>query len=166
MAMAPAPSSRLWPALGAAASAASVALALVAQHRFDMQPCPWCILQRFLFIVLAAWLAVAALWPRSGLQRLWTALAVLPAGCGIAAALWMHFVAAKSASCDLTLADKVMQFTGLDTRYPEVFEVRGNCADAAVAILGVPFELWGCALFAALATLAVARAAARSDALP
>ncbi|MEY4764533.1 MAG: hypothetical protein RI907_1206 [Pseudomonadota bacterium] len=160
------PASRLWPALGAAACVASVALALVAQHRFDMQPCPWCILQRFLFLVLAAWLAVSALWPRSGLQRLWTGLAAVPAGCGMAAALWMHFVAAKSSSCDLTLADRVMQATGLDTRYPEVFEVRGNCADAAIAILGVPFEIWSLGLFAVLAALALAHALARTDARP
>ena len=33
--------------------AGSVGLALLAQHRFDMQPCPWCILQRILFIALS-----------------------------------------------------------------------------------------------------------------
>jgi len=48
----------------------------------------------------------------------------------------------------LTLADKVISATGLDTRFPEVFEVRASCADAAVDLAGVPFEFWSLALFA------------------
>ena len=155
------PDSKLWPALASAACAASVLMALVAQHRFDMQPCPWCILQRILFVLLALWFAVAALLPRSLPQRVWTALAVLPAAGGIAAAVWQHFVAAKSASCAMTLADQILMATGLDTRFPEVFEVRANCADAAVSILGVPFEFWSLALFAILAALALVHARAQ-----
>ena len=72
---------------------------------------------------------------------------------GIAAALWQHFVAARTNSCALTLADKVISGLGLDTRWPEVFEVRASCADAAVNLLGVPFAFWSLALFAALARL-------------
>ncbi|HNB47571.1 MAG TPA: disulfide bond formation protein B, partial [Burkholderiaceae bacterium] len=30
----------------------SVALAVFAQHRFDMQPCPWCVLQRVIFLAI------------------------------------------------------------------------------------------------------------------
>jgi disulfide bond formation protein DsbB len=142
---------------------AAVAGALYGQHQFNMQPCPWCILQRMLFILLAAWLGLAALLPRSGLQRVWSGLAVVPAACGIAAALWQHFVAAKSASCALTLADRVLTATGLDVRFPEVFEVRANCSDAAVSILGVPFEFWSLALFAILAALALVHATSRDS---
>jgi protein dithiol:quinone oxidoreductase len=156
------PGSRLLPAAGALACAASVLMALYAQHQMDMQPCPWCILQRLLFVLLAAWLAVAALLPRSTPQRIWTALAVAPAGAGIAAALWQHFVAAKTASCALTLADRILTATGLDTRYPEVFEVRANCSDAAVSVLGVPFEFWSLALFALIGALALAHALGRA----
>ena len=32
---------------------AAVALALVSQHVFDMQPCPWCVLQRLVFVLVA-----------------------------------------------------------------------------------------------------------------
>ncbi|MDE2593736.1 MAG: disulfide bond formation protein B, partial [Burkholderiales bacterium] len=62
-----------------------------------------------------------------------------------------HFVAAKSASCNLTFADKVIGTFGLDVRWPDMFEVRANCADAAVNLLGVPYEFWSLALFAMLA---------------
>jgi protein dithiol:quinone oxidoreductase len=130
------------------ACAASLGAALVAQHHFGMEPCPWCILQRLLFIVLAALSLVAAALPSALLRRLLSALALPLAIGGGAAALWQHFVAAKSASCNLTLADKIVGYFGFDTRWPEVFEVRANCADAAVSILGVPFAMWSLALFA------------------
>ncbi len=130
------------------ACATSVGLALLAQHRLGMEPCPWCILQRILFMVVAALSLVAAAMPAAALRRLLSAL-ILPFTLGgIAAALWQHFVAAKSSSCNLTFADHVISFFGLDTRWPEVFEVRANCADAAVSIAGVPFEFWSLALFA------------------
>jgi disulfide bond formation protein DsbB len=160
--MTPPMHSRLLPAAAALACVAAVGAALYGQHQLNMQPCPWCILQRMLFMLLAIWLGVAAWLPRSALQRGWSALAAVPAACGIAAALWQHFVAAKSASCALTLADRILTATGLDVQFPEVFEVRANCSDAAVSILGVPFEFWSLALFAILATLALGHALARA----
>ena len=45
------------------------------------------------------------------------------------------------------LADKVISGLGLDRALPEIFEVRATCADAAVSVAGVPFELWSLLLF-------------------
>ena len=33
--------------------ARALGAALVSQHVFDMQPCPWCVLQRLIFVALA-----------------------------------------------------------------------------------------------------------------
>ncbi|MFT3856378.1 MAG: disulfide bond formation protein B [Aquabacterium sp.] len=129
-------------------SAGSVLLALLAQHKFGMEPCPWCILQRMLFVLIAVLCLLAAAVPATLWRRLMSLLILPVAVSGVAAALWQHFVAAKSSSCALTLADKIITYFGLDTRWPEVFEVRANCADAAASILGVPFEFWSLALFA------------------
>lgn len=128
--------------------AASVLLALLAQHEYGMEPCPWCILQRMQFVLIAVLALMAAAVPATLWRRLMSLLTLPIAISGMAAALWQHFVAAKSNSCALTLADKIITFLGLDTRWPEVFEVRASCADAAVSVLGVPFELWSLALFA------------------
>lgn len=144
------------------ACAASVAAALVAQHHFGMEPCPWCILQRILFIVIAALSLIAAAMPPAVVRRALSVLILPFAIGGGAAALWQHFVAAKSNSCALTLADKVITFFALDTRWPEVFEVRASCADAAANILGVPFEFWSLALFA-LAGIVVLYSAVTAD---
>ncbi len=129
-------------------SLAAVAAALTLQYRFGMQPCPWCILQRVIFIAVAAAALIGSLWrSRPGVVLSSVMLAIL-AGCGVAAALWQHFVAASSASCDLTLAERIVSALSLDERWPEVFTAYASCRDAAVNLLGVPFELWSGALFA------------------
>ena len=48
----------------AAASLGAVGLALVSQHVFDMQPCPWCVLQRLVFVLIALAAGTGALWRR------------------------------------------------------------------------------------------------------
>ncbi|MFM2058397.1 MAG: hypothetical protein RLY71_2782 [Pseudomonadota bacterium] len=134
--------------------AASVGAALVAQHRFGMEPCPWCILQRILFIVIALLGLLGSVLPGQ-LPRVAAAL-MLPASlAGAAAALYQNLVASKLPSCDMTLADKIISGIGLDAWLPEVFEVRASCADAAVKVLGVPFELWSLALFGLIGGVAV-----------
>src|SRR5690606_4291054 len=84
---------------------AAVLLALLAQHRYGMEPCPWCILQRMLFVLIAVGSLVAAALPGMGRRLLSIVLLPFALG-GVAAALWQHFVAAKTNSCALTFADK------------------------------------------------------------
>jgi disulfide bond formation protein DsbB len=142
----------------ALACVASVGGALVAQHVGGMEPCPWCILQRVLYLAIALVALLAAAMPAGGTARLSTALSALLIAvlglAGTAAALYQNLVAAKLPSCDMTLADRIVTGLGLDAWLPEVFEVRASCADAAVALLGVPFELWSAALFGLVALLA------------
>ena len=147
----------------ATAALAAVAAALFTQYRMDMQPCAWCVLQRLLFVLIAAAAVLGLLLPgttgrlvgrRVG-RRVGAGLAMLLADVGIAAALWQHFVAAASASCNMSLADRLMGATGLDSRFPEVFAAYANCADAKANLIGVPYEFWSLALFALLSLAAL-----------
>jgi disulfide bond formation protein DsbB len=131
---------------------AAVGAALFTQYAWDMQPCPWCILQRVIFLLIAALLLLAAYAPG---RVLFAGLGVLAAGAGIAAALYQHFVAAKSTSCNLTLADKIVSGIGLDKLLPAVFEVRASCADAAVDLLHLPYEFWSLGLYVFVAVAAL-----------
>jgi protein dithiol:quinone oxidoreductase len=148
-------SARAWLLACAAISLAAVGAALVSQHVFDMQPCPWCVLQRAIFVALAL-VALGGAAVKPGRLRQSSALVVaLLALCGAAAALWQHFVAAASASCKLTLADRIMTGLGLDNLAPQVFAAYASCADGAVRLAGVPYEFYSLALFVALLILAV-----------
>lgn len=136
-------------------SLAAVAAALVSQHVFDMQPCPWCVLQRVIFVAIAIACAIGLV-IRNGLGRgLSAVLLLLLSLSGVAAALWQHFVAAATASCNLTLADRIISGIGLDGLAPEVFQARASCADAAVRVFGVPYEFYSLALFVIFALAAL-----------
>lgn len=136
-------------------SLAAVGLALVSQHVFGMEPCPWCVLQRAIFVAIALACGLGLLWTSRPGRHVSAALALALSGCGIAAALWQHFVAAASNSCNLTLADKVITSLSLDSLLPDVFSPRASCADAAVNLLGLPYEFWSLGLFVLLALAAV-----------
>ena len=129
--------------------------ALVTQHAFGMQPCPWCVLQRLIVVAIAAAALIGLLWRTPLGRRVGAGLALLLAGGGIAAALWQHFVAASSTSCDLSLAERIVAATGLDGRFPDVFMAMSSCADAAVKLIGLPYEFWSLGLFIALAAMAL-----------
>jgi protein dithiol:quinone oxidoreductase len=136
----------------AAACAAAVGAALVSQHAFDMQPCPWCVLQRLIFAVAGLVALLGLAWRSTVGQRVIDFVLLLLCGSGIAAALWQHFVAKASASCNLTLADRIVSGLRLDALLPGVFQATASCADAAVDLAGVPYEFWSLALFIAIET--------------
>ncbi len=143
-------------ASSAALAIAALAAALFTQHQWGMMPCPWCILQRLLMLLVAGVALLGAVWPRRGPRKVLTALMLVMSLCGAAAALWQHWVAASSASCNLTLADRIIAATGLDQLWPEVFAAFASCAEASVKLLGVPYVFYSFALFVLLAGAAVA----------
>ena len=138
---------------------AALGAALVSQHVYDMQPCPWCVLQRLIFCAIFVFALLGLVWRGAAGGRVAGTFALLLAFAGIAAALWQQLVAAKSESCKLTLADKIVSATTLDRLLPDVFEARVSCADAAVSLLGVPYAYWAAACFAvcAIALLRILR---------
>ncbi len=141
---------------GAAAfvSVGAVASALYTQHRLGMEPCPWCVLQRLIFLAIAVASVPALLaYKRFGGLLSGLLIAVL-ALCGAAAALWQHFVAAGSQSCAMTLADRVVRGLMLDELAPDVFSATAPCSQAAT-LLGVPYEFYSLVLFLGLAAVGV-----------
>ena len=146
----------------AVVSLGALVAALVSQHLCDMQPCPWCVLQRLVFCTIAVFALLGLVWRGAAGGRVAGTFALLLAFAGIAAALWQQLVAAKSESCNLTLADRIVGATTLDRLLPDVFEARASCADAAVSLLGVPYAYWAAACFAfcAIALLRVLRLSA------
>jgi disulfide bond formation protein DsbB len=146
----------------AVVSIGALVAALASQHVYDMQPCPWCVLQRLVFCAIAVFALLGLLWRGAAGGRVAGTFALLLALAGIAAALWQQLIAAKSESCNLTLADRIVGATTLDRLLPDVFEARASCADAAVSLLGVPYAYWAAACFAvcAIALLRILRLSA------
>ncbi len=137
-------------ALMTIASLAAVGVALVSQHLYGIEPCPWCVLQRAVLVLIAIVCLLGLAWRNRSARLIAGALIALLAVGGGAAALWQHYVAAASASCNLTLADRIIGALALDRLAPEVFSPRASCADAAVNLAGVPYDFWSLALFVLL----------------
>lgn len=127
--------------------AVAFAAAIVSQHVFDIQPCPWCVLQRLVFAVIGLAALLGLTWRGALGARVGAAAIAALAGCGIAAAAWQFFVAANSPSCALTFADRVMNASGLNERFPDLFMAYASCADAEVRLGGVPYEFFSLLLF-------------------
>jgi disulfide bond formation protein DsbB len=141
---------------------AGVGAALVSQHFFDMQPCPWCTVQRLLYILVGLFAVLSLPVTQSSLRaRALLLLAGLAAIGGLAAALHQHFVAAQTSSCAYTAADRFMMATGLDELLPALFKATAACDEANAPMLGVPYSLWSAAL-ALMLLLLVGRALLRA----
>lgn len=133
----------------------AVVVALITQHGFGMEPCPWCVMQRLVFVAIGVVALLGLAWRSALGQRVLPFVLLLLSGSGIAAALWQHFVAAASASCNLTLADRIVSGLQLDALLPPVFQATANCAEAAIDLGGIPYEFWSLALFIAVETAVV-----------
>lgn len=146
-----------WPgrvlALVCLSSLGSLALALAAQHFFDVRPCPWCVMQRGVFLLLGfvaglGWLLGQLLNRARAVQLLSLLLVAGLALAGLAAAVWQHEVAAQSASCNMTFADQVVMALHLDELLPSVFMATAGCNEAAAyKLLGLPYEVWSGLLY-------------------
>ena len=136
-------------------SLGAVAVALWTQYALGMEPCPWCVLQRLVFVAIALAALPALVWRRGFVQWLSALLMLGLSLAGVAAALWQHFVAAVSSSCNMTLADRIVSGLRLDALLPDVFQARASCADAAVRLWGLPYEAWSLILFMLFSVLAL-----------
>jgi protein dithiol:quinone oxidoreductase len=134
-------------------SLAALGIALIAQYKFEIKPCAWCVLQRFIFILMTVSTAIG-MFCKIGLGRsIWAAVSFILALSGAAAAAYQHWVAAKSSSCAFSIADKIISTFNLEKSWPSLFEVQATCADAAVNWWGLPFEFWSLGLFGLLALM-------------
>lgn len=131
-------------------SLAAVGAALYTQHRLEMEPCPWCVLQRLVFIAIAAAALPGLLAGTRVLSWISGALMALLSLAGAAAALWQHFVAAETQSCAMTLADRIIRGMSLDEIAPSVFSATAPCSQKAT-LLTIPYEFYSLLVFVFLA---------------
>ena len=149
-----------------ATSLLAVFIALISQYQFDMQPCAWCVFQRFIYLLIACVCFVGVfIFP----SRLGTALsaAVSLSLCfgGVTAAWYQVTVASESFSCAQTFADQFMTRLGLDESMPWLFGIYASCMDARVKLLGLEYAYWSLILFVLLGAMSTAllRGVTRSD---
>lgn len=137
-------------------SFSAVAIALVSQYLYDMQPCAWCVFQRLLYLAIGVIaFAVTIGQPDKLRLALGTASVLVFAVGGVVSAWYQEKVAANTFSCAQTVADQIMTKTGLDAAVPWLFGIYASCMDARVKLLGIEYAWWSLAMFCVLGVLGI-----------
>ena len=124
------------------------------QYSHGQQPCPLCILQRYVYLAIAVVALLSAVVgpARVGAMVVAGLLGVF-AAVGAALAIWQITKGDSMASC---LTDPVGEFVyALPMRgwWPEFLAAYGGCADKYPPIFGVSVPLWSLICFLALLTM-------------
>lgn len=137
-------------------SFSSVAVALISQYAFDMQPCAWCVFQRLLYLMIGvvAWLLTVVNPTRLRLA-IGSASILAASIAGVTSAWYQEKVAANNFSCAQTFADQIMTKSGLDAAFPWLFGIYASCLDARVKLLGIEYAWWSLAMFTLLGIVAL-----------
>jgi disulfide bond formation protein DsbB len=140
-----------------ATSLLAVFIALISQYQYDMQPCAWCVFQRFIYLTITAlcFTGVFIFPSRRGIAVTAGCSLALSLG-GITAAWYQTQVAANSFSCVQSLADQFVTRLGLDETMPWLFGIYASCMDARVKVFGLEYGYWSLILFVLLGAISTA----------
>jgi disulfide bond formation protein DsbB len=132
----------------AAASAGLVGSGLVIGELMRINPCPLCIFQRVLYLVVAVVALLGVVMP--GARRVWGGLIGLVSAGGLATALyqsWMQLYPESAAQCgfgDPNLIEQLVDWLGM--QWPFMFMATGFCTTKEY-ILGLTMANWSILCF-------------------
>lgn len=134
--------------------------ALYLQHVLDLDPCPWCVVQRLAFIVIALVCVIAIMIRPSGGGITFTSLAIgLIAAGGIAAASYHIYIQsdpARAQSCAGSVVERLLDASKLGKWVPPLLQYDGACTLKPWSLLGLSIPEWSLAWFVVLLAAAIA----------
>ena len=132
-----------------------LAFGLYLQHEIGLEPCPMCIVQRYLFVLVALLALAAASWParRAGLVLGGVIVVLAGAGAFVAARQsWLQWYPPEVASCGRDLYGMIENFP-LQRAIPMIFRGSGDCAAVDWTFLGGSLANWSFVVFCAITLL-------------
>ncbi len=136
-----------------------VALALVIQTTYKLEPCPLCITQRMVFMGLGALFLIAAFIPPANIfKKIFMALQVLTAlgGAGVAIRHWYLQANRESMIADCGVGfDYMFENFPLQKAFKLLFRGTGDCAAIDWTFLGLTLPQLGLISFLGFAALAI-----------
>lgn len=140
--------------------AALLGAAVYLQITKEMAPCPWCIIQRYIFLAIGVVCLIGAFLPAVFL-RFVAMLGTLLALAGTAAAGWLlytHLV--PTVSCGIDPMESSINTLLPAKMFPLLFESQGMCSTIYDDILGLSVSQWSTLWFVFL-TIVLAMASLR-----
>jgi disulfide bond formation protein DsbB len=148
---------RAWFATLALGTLGLVAFGLELQQMYRLAPCPFCIFQRLLYIVIGLVALLGVVLPVGRL--LWAALIAALAAGGAAVAgyqSWMQAFPHLATECgysDPTLIERLVDWLGM--QWPGLFLATGFCTSREWEFLGLSMANWSFLVFAGIVGYAV-----------
>lgn len=116
----------------------------------EMAPCPWCIIQRYIFAAIAIVCAVCAFAPHA-MRRVGLGLATLLSLGGVGAASWLLWVQAHpGASCGIDPMETSLNLIAPARWFPTLFQADGLCTTIYDDMMGLSVSQWSLVMFALL----------------
>lgn len=143
---------RAWFATLALGTLGLVAFGMELQQLFRLAPCPLCIFQRVLYIVIGLVALAGVLLP--GGRLLWSALIAALAAGGVAVAgyqTWMQAFPHLATECgysDPNLIERLVDWLGM--QWPSLFLATGFCTSREWEFLGLSMANWSLLVFAGI----------------
>ena len=127
----------------ALACIALLAFGLYLQHAVGLEPCPMCIVQRYLFILVALAAGIGAALPAAATRWVGGLMALLSfTGAGVAARQsWLQWFPPEIATCGRDLFGMIESFP-LKRVIPMVFRGSGDCSAVDWTFLGLSIANW------------------------
>ncbi len=145
-----------------AACGTLLAFGLYLEHQLGLEPCPLCIVQRLLFLLVAA-AAIGATWrePDSVGERCWASALAFSASLGAATAmrqLWLQHLPPEQVPPCAPGLDYMLEVLPLRDILPLLLAGDGSCADVQWSWLGLSIPGWSLLAFASFALCGIAGA--------
>ncbi|WP_371868551.1 disulfide bond formation protein B [Telluria aromaticivorans] len=132
---------------------ALIAVALYLQHIQQMQPCPLCVIQRYMFLAIGVATLVSAI---SGKVREGTILALMAALGGLyAVGKHLYVIANPGFSCGIDPMETFLNKIPTAEYLPWLFRADGLCAGATDSVMGLAIPQWSAIWFVVLSVLLV-----------
>lgn len=126
---------------------ALIGAAIYLQQVERMLPCPWCVIQRYAFALIALTCLVTAALP-ARTTRAGTGLAFVASLAGCGSALWLLWVKMHpSVSCGIDPVETTLNKIAPAQWLPIVFQANGECSTEYPPIFGLTISQWSLAWF-------------------
>ncbi|WP_120995098.1 disulfide bond formation protein B [Pseudomonas urumqiensis] len=122
--------------------------AVAIQELMGQYPCPLCIIQRYIFLVIALVALVGSVTSNRSANRVAGWASLILAGSGLAVAARLVYVQSHpGASCGIDRMQLLTDASPLAEWWPTVFQATGMCGDVLEPLLGLSMAQWGLVAF-------------------
>ncbi|MBG7620854.1 disulfide bond formation protein B [Herbaspirillum sp. AP02] len=139
-----------------------LAFAMYLQIVEEMQPCPLCVIQRYMFVLVGVFALIGASLP-AGARRGSAALGLLAALGGAGTAIWHLYVKAHpGVSCTTDPLETALNQLPTAKLLPQMFTADGFCSAPWPPVFGLQIPTWSLIWFAVLAVMLAVQAFKRA----